>query len=222
MERRKLVQIFDRQASRYERMRKKGILASWRRRLLADARGEVLEVAVGAGANFAYYPLGVKKVTGVDFSPAMLEKAKEAASEVDLKVELLEADVEALTYPENSFDTIVSTLSLCGYEDPGRVLRSFASWCRPEGKILLLEHGLSSKKPVARLQEWIDPLNYRWVGCHQNRDILRLVNRQLKVERVERRWLGMVSLIRAHPVKTVAGGENAGNADEYTEEGSGK
>ena len=77
MNRNQLIRIFDKQANIYEKRRKDQSQAKWREKLLSSAKGKVLEVAVGAGANFQYYPSGVE-VTAVDFSGEMLKKAKAA------------------------------------------------------------------------------------------------------------------------------------------------
>jgi ubiquinone/menaquinone biosynthesis C-methylase UbiE len=78
MNKEKLIRKFDNQSRLYEMRRKKRSEQKWREKLIGNARGEVLEVAVGAGANFHYYPEDVH-VTAVDFSNAMLSKAKESA-----------------------------------------------------------------------------------------------------------------------------------------------
>ena len=117
----KLIRIFDKQANGYEKRRKNQSQAKWREKLLSSAKGKVLEVAVGAGANFQYYPRG-DEVTAVDFSGEMLKKAKAAAIEEGMDAQFIHSDVESLSFEDYSFDTIISTLSLCGYENPMKVL----------------------------------------------------------------------------------------------------
>ena len=75
----------------------------------------------------------------------------------------------------HSFDTIVSTLSLCSYKNPLNLLEKLNRWCKPDGTILLLEHGIGSNILVTTLQRALNPLLYRIYGCHQTRDILGLV-----------------------------------------------
>lgn len=161
--------VFDKQARKYAVRREAALLVDWRSRLLEAAEGRVLELAVGAGANFPYYPPGVK-VTAVDFSTAMLEHAKRAAARSLLEVQFVCGDIESLALPEQSFDTVVSTLSLCAYEHPLAVLRQMRRWCRPGGRILLLEHGKSTNPPLALLQKAADPLLSRMLGCHHTRE----------------------------------------------------
>lgn len=122
----KLIRKFDKQAKIYEMRRRKQSEKKWREKLIRCAKGRVLEVGVGAGANFHFYPKDVE-VTAVDFSKEMLSRAKEAAAESGIQAEFTLSDVESLSFPDDSFDTIVSTLTFCGYEDPHRVLSIFKS-----------------------------------------------------------------------------------------------
>lgn len=192
-------EIFDKQARAYASKREPALLVDWRRQLLEAAEGQVLELAVGAGANFPYYPPGVR-VTAVDFSRGMLERARLAAARSHLDVQFVCGDIESLALPEQGFDTVISTLSLCAYEHPLAVLKRMRRWCRPTGRILLLEHGKSTSRPLAVLQKAADPLLYRMAGCHHTRDIDALVREAgLRVERMERCWLGMGSLVWARP-----------------------
>lgn len=192
--------LFDRQASKYEmRGRKRGRDHQWRKRLLLSAKGNILEVSVGAGTNFSYYPQGAS-ITAVDFSPAMLEKAREAALEENLQVEFILGNVEALELPEHSFDTVVSTLSMCAYPNPNHVLRLLSKWCRNDGQILLLEHGLSTNRFLSRLQNAFDPVYKKRIGCHLNRDIMGLIeDAPVIVQREEHAVFGAVHLIWAKP-----------------------
>nr|WP_249292293.1 class I SAM-dependent methyltransferase [Metabacillus flavus] len=181
------------------RVRKRGRDHQWRKRLLLSAKGNILEVSVGAGTNFSYYPQGAS-ITAVDFSPAMLEKAREAALEENIQVEFILGNVEALELPEHSFDTVVSTLSMCAYPNPDHVLRLLSKWCRNDGQILLLEHGLSTNRFLSRLQKAFDPVYKKRIGCHLNRDIMGLIeDAPVIVQREEHAVFGAVHLIWAKP-----------------------
>lgn len=210
MEKQKLIRIFDKQADQYEKQREDPKQQRWRKHLLSQAKGEVLELAVGAGANFPFYPRDVK-ITATDFSEAMLAKAKEAAHNKGLDAHFRCADIEEMNFPEQSFDTIVSTLSLCSYRHPLKVLNDINRWCKPDGQILLMEHGISSNFTVAALQKGLNPLLYRVYGCHHTRDIAGLIRESgIVIEQVENYWLNMVHLIWAKPTHTTTttGGNN--------------
>lgn len=193
-----LIRKFNKQAPKYERNSKQRTLGAWRSRLLQDVDGKVLEVAVGAGANLPYYNQNTVDLTAVDFSPDMLESARKLAKELDFQVSFLEQDIEMLKLPERSFDCVVSTLSLCGYENPLRVLNQINRWCKSGGLICLLEHGLSNNKLLGLTQHLINPAARCVSGCHFNRDILQIVEASdVKIVKTERYYGGMVHLIWA-------------------------
>ena len=152
-----MVRLYDKQADRWDRRRQKRTMDTrWRRQLLADARGEVLEIAVGAGGNFPFYDASVR-VTAVDISPEMVARARNAAAACGITAECMTGDIEELDFPARAFDTVVSTLSLCSYTDPESVLARMSRWCKEDGRVLLLEHGRSSVSPLAGLQTILDP-----------------------------------------------------------------
>jgi len=78
-----------------------------RRKLLRDAYGKVLEVAVGTGVNLPHYPKGCD-ITAVDYSESMLDIARQRAKRSGCKVDLALMDAAELKYPDQSFDTVVS------------------------------------------------------------------------------------------------------------------
>src|SRR5438046_1176783 len=92
-----------------------------RRWICSRAAGEVLEVAIGTGLNLPHYPDGIR-LTGVDLSPAMLAIARDRAAQLGRHVELHTGDAQALDFPDNAFDTVVCTLSLCAIPDDRRAV----------------------------------------------------------------------------------------------------
>lgn len=205
----KLIRKFDKQAAWYEARRKRYSERMWREKLIRSARGNALEVGVGAGANFPFYAKDVH-VTAVDFSPNMLNKAREAAAEHGIRAECMLHDVESLAFPDDSFDTIVSTLTLCGYRNPAAVLHTFRRWCRPQGRILLMEHGISSNRFVSYLQSAVNPLFRQVVGCHLNRDMIGLIRAAgIQIVKVEDVMWNAVHLVWANPNK----GDPVGRGD---------
>jgi ubiquinone/menaquinone biosynthesis C-methylase UbiE len=169
----------------------------WRKQLLAYAKGNILEVGVGVGNNFKYYPMSAN-VTATDMSARVMEKAKAEAINKGIKATFIVSPVEVLQLKKQSFDTIVSTFSLSAYENPEKVLEQFNEWCKPDGMILLLEYGLSKYKIVSWVQKKWNPIHYKRTGSHINRDILRIITASgLHVKRVEVKYLGIVYLIWA-------------------------
>jgi ubiquinone/menaquinone biosynthesis C-methylase UbiE len=193
-----LIRKFNKQAARYERNTRQRSLGEWRQRLLQDVEGHVLEVAVGAGANFPFYNRSKVDVTAVDFSPEMLSRARQMTSELGIQATFQEQDIEMLELPERSFDCVVSTLSLCGYKDPVKALNQINRWAKPGGRIYLLEHGMSTNRLLGYAQHLLNPAARRISGCHYNRDMIEIVDASaLKVVKTERYWNGIIHLIWA-------------------------
>jgi ubiquinone/menaquinone biosynthesis C-methylase UbiE len=199
MDRQSLINKFDKQAKKYNKRRKSAQANKFRQRIFQDASGKVLEVAIGSGLNFPFYSRDIE-LTGLDFSHEMLKSAKNAAKDYPFHTTLIQEDVETVEFKEDSFDTIISSGSLCAYQDPLHVLNNFQKWCKPDGKILMMEHGICTNKLLAFLQKSIDPLALKVAGCHQNRNISEIVKRsRLKLFREERYLAGYLYLIWAKP-----------------------
>jgi ubiquinone/menaquinone biosynthesis C-methylase UbiE len=114
--------------------------SNWRKRLQAGIKGErALEVGVGTGKNLAYYPEDVR-ISAIDLSPRMLARARRKVAKSPLSVDLQEMDVERLDFADHSFDTVFATFVFCSVPDPVMGLRELRRVCKPEGRLLLLEH----------------------------------------------------------------------------------
>jgi ubiquinone/menaquinone biosynthesis C-methylase UbiE len=171
----------------------------YRRELFGEANGRVLDVACGTGTNFRYLPSAVELV-GIDVSPEMLSKARRRADRLGLDADLREMDAQALEFPDDSFDTVISSLSTCTFPDPVAALGEMDRVCTPDGRILLLEHGRSDVGPIARFQDWRAESHYARAGCRWNQEPLELVLRAgLSIRHVRTRALGIVTLIQARP-----------------------
>lgn len=170
-----------------------------RRRLLQRATGNVLDVAVGTGRNLRYYPRTCR-VTGVDFSPAMLEIARCEANCLGVNIEFLVMDAEALAFPDQSFDTVVSSLTVCTFPDPLAAIQEMARVCRPQGRILLLEHGRSDRGWPGRWQDRRADRHAKTLGCRWNREPLDLVHQAgVTIVDARRIFFGIFHMLEAIP-----------------------
>jgi ubiquinone/menaquinone biosynthesis C-methylase UbiE len=170
-----------------------------RRGLLRRASGRVLEIAVGTGKNLGYYPQGCR-IIAVDVSKAMLDVARRRADKLSLSVSFLLADAEALPFSAKSFDTVVSSLSICTFPNPVIALREMARVCKPAGRISLLEHGRSDREQLGRWQDRHEDSFAKQLGCHWNREPLELVRQAgLKLYDSQRVFFGVFHLIEAVP-----------------------
>ncbi len=195
-------QKYDEFAPQYsERERLQELLGVRRLRsdLLQRARGKVLEIAAGAGANFPYYP-STCQVTAIDLSRGMLEIARARAKQLGLNVTCLVMNAEALDFPGETFDTVVSSLSTCTFPDPVAALTEMTRVCRADGRVLLLEHGRSTYRWAGRLQDRLADRHAARLACHWNREPLDLVHKAgLKVLVSRRHLLGIYHVIEAQP-----------------------
>jgi ubiquinone/menaquinone biosynthesis C-methylase UbiE len=139
--------------------------------VIPEARGEVLELGVGAGPNFALYdPAKVTRLTGVEPSLELLAMARDAAATLTTPCVLHDASGEALPFEDASFDTVVSTFTLCSVGDTARVLAEARRVLKPGGRLLYLEHALSPDAGPRRTQRLIEPVWKRLAGnCHLTR-----------------------------------------------------
>jgi SAM-dependent methyltransferase len=149
-------------------------LAARRQRLLADAAGRVLEIGGGTGANLPHYR-GVESVTVMEPSAAMRRRLLDRVASAPVRVEVHEAGVEAAPFPDGSFDTVVSTLTLCSVSDLVAGLAQIRRLLAPEGSLLFMEH-VTTPGWHHRVQVLADPLWGRVAGgCHLDRDIPALL-----------------------------------------------
>lgn len=170
-----------------------------RQRMLRQASGKVLEVAVGTGKNLPYYPTDCG-IIAVDLSREMLNVARERAAKLSMNVSFLLADAEALPFSNQIFDTVVSSLSTCTFPNPVGALREMARVCKPAGRILLVEHGRSNREWLARWQDRHADQFAKPLGCHWNREPLEIAREAgLKVIETQRCFFGIFHRIKAEP-----------------------
>lgn len=154
-------------------------LAEYRRELLAQAQGEVLEIGFGTGLNLPAYPPAIRKITTVDPNAGMHSLAQRRIRETGIEVEHHRLRSEQLPFQGATFDCVVSTFTLCSVRDPAQVLSQVFRVLRPAGRFLFLEHGLS---PDPAVQKWQRRLNWMQSllgdGCRLDRDIRALVESQ--------------------------------------------
>lgn len=146
----------------------------WRISLLEQTSGDVLEVGIGTGSNFPYYPEHIRSLTGIDFSPNMLKHAKDkvANSQFTFPVKLIEADIQKLPFQDNTFNSIISTCVFCSVPNPIQGLQELRRVCKPNGRIYMLEHMRSEKKQVGIILDLLNPITVRLWGANINRDTL--------------------------------------------------
>ena len=193
-------EYWDRQAGRYDRE-----MNFWDRHLFGDSRpwacsraaGEVLEVAVGTGRNLSFYPDGVR-LTGVDWSPAMLGIARERAASLGRDADLRHGDAQALDFPDESFDTVLCALGLCAIPDDQRAVAEMARVLRPGGRLLLVDHVAASARALRGVQWLYERITIPLAGEHfRRRPIGHVRELGFLIEETERFRLGIVERVSA-------------------------
>ena len=162
-------------AATYDRFMKKSEkagLTALRRDLLAQAAGRVLEIGGGTGANLAHYGPAVESLTITEPEAPMLRRLERKARAEAPGTLVLRAPAEDLPFEDHRFDTVVSTLVLCGVDDQPRALREIRRVLRPGGRLLFLEHLRSADAKTARKQDRMNGINRFVVCCDCNRPTL--------------------------------------------------
>ena len=143
----------------------------WREEIISEVYGKVLEVEVGTGKNIPYYPESVDLIA-IDFSKKMLDKAKAKFQNSGKKVKLIEMDVQKMDFPDNSFDCVLTSCVFCSVPLPVDGLKEIRRVCKPEGKIVMLEHVRSNHKAVGTFMDIINPVPLYLYGANINRDTI--------------------------------------------------
>ena len=192
--------LWERYAPRYDRdtgfydLLLLGDSRSW---ACSQASGQVLEVAIGTGRNLPFYPRGIK-LTGIDFSPAMLDIARDRAAKLAIDITLLEADAQHLPFADDRFDTVVCTLALTSIPGPAAVINEMYRVLHPGGQLLVVGHVASPYRVVRAGQRRLERLSIRLAGDHQTRQPYPdIVAAGFTVDRRERLRAGVLERIRA-------------------------
>lgn len=172
--------------------------------IVPEAEGVVVELGIGSGINLDFYDKArVRRIIGVDRSPASWRLGHERLSRSPIAVELLEAAAEDLGLPSRTADTVVVTYTLCSIDGVGRALNEARRVLKPTGRLLFLEHGRSPEAALARWQNRLTPATRMLAGgCRLDRDPLDLiVNAGFRIERIQTGVLpGFPRLVAYHYV----------------------
>jgi ubiquinone/menaquinone biosynthesis C-methylase UbiE len=196
----RLRRYWDKQAGAYDKQMgffDRHIFGDTRAWICSQATGPTLEVAIGTGMNLAHYPEAVE-LTGIEWSPVMLEHARAQAKLLDRTVELREGDAQALEFPDASFQTVVCTFSLCAIPDDERAVTEMVRVLRPGGLLLLADHVEAARSPGRAIQWLLERVTIPMGGEHfRRRPFLRVQALGLSIEGHDRFKLGIVERVAA-------------------------
>jgi ubiquinone/menaquinone biosynthesis C-methylase UbiE len=147
-----------------------------RERACAGLHGRVVEIGFGSGHNVPFYPEPVESVAAVEPAELAWRLAQDRVSASPIPVERSGLDGQSLPFPDDSFDTALSTWTLCTIPDPVQALSEIRRVLRPGGTVHFLEHGLAPDENVRRWQHRLEPVNKRVAGgCHLTREVVDLL-----------------------------------------------
>lgn len=145
-------------------------LARWRKRLVSEVSGSVLELGAGTGLNLKHYPAALERLVLVEPDVHKARLLAKKTPPAGVEPEIVRAPGEMLPLEDGSFDTVLVTLVLCTVSDPEATVAEIRRVLKPDGKFLFLEHVRSDGPRLGPLQ---DRLEKPWMkladGCHCNR-----------------------------------------------------
>ncbi|SRR6266496_155134 len=150
-----------------------------RQKILPFAKGKVLEIGVGSGANFEYYDsTKVNKLYALEPNPGMIRLAEKRKRRMKLDVEFIDLVAERIPLEEKSIDTVVSTFTLCTISNLDGVVKGVARVLKPGGHMIFFELGRSPDPRVQRRQRQLEPI-CRWLfqGLYLTRDMTSILER---------------------------------------------
>lgn len=153
------------------------VFAEERRKLLARACGQVLELGFGTGLNLPHYPKTISVLHAVDPAGLLPRRVAWRCSRVSFLIRPQHVSAEILPFDDRTFDCAVSTWTLCTIPDPVKALQEVRRVLKPTGQFLFLEHGRSDDETIAVWQDRLNPIQrVIGCGCNLNRRIDQLIS----------------------------------------------
>jgi ubiquinone/menaquinone biosynthesis C-methylase UbiE len=144
-----------------------------RGRVCAGLKGEVVEIGFGSGLNIPFYPQEVTRVAGVEPAALGWKLAQKRLHTSTVPVEWSGLDGQLLPFPDDSYDSALSTWTLCTIPDVAAALRELRRVLKPQGTLHFVEHGLAPDENVRRWQRRLEPLEkLLFAGCHLTRPVV--------------------------------------------------
>ncbi len=189
---------YDRVARWYDlldRPMESSMFSKWRESLVGNVSGKTLEVGVGTGKNIPYYPENID-LTVIDFSKNMLKNAKAKYGDDPRDITFLEMDAQDMDFPDNTFDTVVTSCVFCSVPDPVEGLKEIRRVLKPGGRLHMLEHVRSSNEAIGKLMDWFNFIPVNIWGANINRETVDNLKKAGFTDiKVKKLWRDIVKLI---------------------------
>jgi ubiquinone/menaquinone biosynthesis C-methylase UbiE len=147
-----------------------------RERVCAGLNGDVVEIGFGSGLNIPFYPDAVRRVAAVEPSDVGWRLGAKNVAAASVPIERSGLDGQSLPFADDTFDSALSTWTLCTIPDGVAALKELRRVLKPGGTVHFVEHGLAPDEKVQRWQHRLNPLEQRLAGgCNFNRVIPQMV-----------------------------------------------
>ena len=181
------------------------ISTKYRQQVLSEVSGEVLEVGFGTGLNLPHYPENINKITTIDSNPGMNRLAKKRIENCNITADNRVLSSELLPFSDNTFDSIVSTWTLCSIAKVDKAISELYRVLKPNGKFYFIEHGLSSEPNIQIWQNRLTPIQKILAdGCHLNRNMKKIVENKFKILIIEEFYTENTPKIMGYYYKGIA------------------
>ncbi|MFZ2172715.1 MAG: methyltransferase domain-containing protein [Rhodococcus sp. (in: high G+C Gram-positive bacteria)] len=152
------------------------IVQPLRRRACSGLHGRVVEIGFGSGLNVPFYPSTVESVSAVEPADLGWKLASKRLAASSVPVERAGLDGQSLPFEDDTFDTALSTWTMCTIPDIAAALHEVRRVLKPGGTLHFVEHGLAPDADVQRWQHRLEPIQKKVAGgCHLTRDIPALL-----------------------------------------------
>ncbi|MGD1912013.1 MAG: class I SAM-dependent methyltransferase [Rivularia sp. (in: cyanobacteria)] len=179
--------------------------SKYRQQVLAEVEGEVLEIGFGTGLNLSYYPEEIHKIITIDNNPGVHKLAQKRIETSSITVDHRILSGEDLPMAENTFDSVVSTWTLCSIEKVEQAVKEINRVLKPGGKFFFIEHGLSNEASIQVWQNRLNPVQkIIGDGCHLNRNIRQIVEQEFNRVKLEEFYVEKTPKVAGYMYKGVA------------------
>lgn len=190
--------IWDRRAQLYDLCEGGSDLrrGAQKKALFRRIQGRTLFVGIGTGLDIRHLPIG-PPIIAIDISAAMLEKSRRRAAAYPGNLQLSQTDAMRLCFPDEAFDTVVTSCVLCSVPSSTAVLLELHRVLRPDGQLLMFEHVRSANPILGGVLDMMTIVTRRQ-GTEMNRDTLAAATTAgFQIREVEPIFLDIILAVEA-------------------------